>query len=149
LGVCYEFGHGVPQDSAEAAKWYRLAAEQGCAAAQNKLVVGIQSGRIVPLDREEEWKWCVREDTNISDILKSTRKGAERGEASEQFLLGHCYEKGLGVPKDIIEAFKWLKLAAAHDPEKGATRLASLLSTMASQQVQEGERRFREFKTSQ
>jgi TPR repeat protein len=30
-------GRGVPQDCAEAAKWYRLAAEQGNAAAQNNM----------------------------------------------------------------------------------------------------------------
>ena len=29
LGVSYEIGEGVAQDSAEAEKWYRLAAEQG------------------------------------------------------------------------------------------------------------------------
>ena len=29
LGVSYEIGEGVAQDSAEAVKWYRLAAEQG------------------------------------------------------------------------------------------------------------------------
>ena len=31
LGVMYEHGHGVPQDYAQAMKWYRLAAEQGLA----------------------------------------------------------------------------------------------------------------------
>ncbi len=29
LGECYEEGEGVEQDLEEAAKWYRLAAEQG------------------------------------------------------------------------------------------------------------------------
>ena len=29
LGVIYASGAGVPQDDAEAARWYRLAAEQG------------------------------------------------------------------------------------------------------------------------
>ena len=31
LGVTYRTGEGVPQDSAEAVRWYRLAAEQGYA----------------------------------------------------------------------------------------------------------------------
>jgi TPR repeat protein len=156
LGVCYEFGHGVPQDFAEAAKWYRMAAEQDCADAQNKLIVGIQSGRIVPLDCEEEWKWYVRQDTNVSGVLKSVRKGAERGEASEQRLLGLLYERGLlgsrrgvVVPQDATEAYKWLKLATAQDDKEAAKRVTSLLSTMTSDQIQEGERRFREFKPSQ
>jgi hypothetical protein len=148
LGVCYEFGHGVPQDSAEAAKWYRTAADQDCADAQNKLIVGIQSGRIVPLDSDEEWKWYVRQDTNISGVLKSGRKAAERGEEEGQFLLGVCYEMGRGVPQDIIEAYKWLKLAAAHDSKTAVKRVTSLLSTMTPGQIQEGEQRFREFKAS-
>ena len=34
LGEMYYFGKGVPQDVAEAVKWYRLAADQGNADAQ-------------------------------------------------------------------------------------------------------------------
>ena len=37
LGVMYGNGEGVPQDYKEAVKWYRLAAEQGVAAAQYNL----------------------------------------------------------------------------------------------------------------
>ena len=37
LGQMYRLGRGVPQDDAEAVKWYRLAAEQGDASAQNNL----------------------------------------------------------------------------------------------------------------
>jgi len=37
LGVLHEFGRGVPQDHAEAARLYRLAAEQGYAKAQTNL----------------------------------------------------------------------------------------------------------------
>jgi len=29
LGVMYDYGEGVPEDDAEAMKWFRLAAEQG------------------------------------------------------------------------------------------------------------------------
>ena len=34
LGVMYDTGRGVPQDDAEAVRWYRLAADQGDADAQ-------------------------------------------------------------------------------------------------------------------
>ena len=37
LGLMYANGVGVPQDDAEAVKWYRLAAEQGYASAQLEL----------------------------------------------------------------------------------------------------------------
>ena len=34
LGVMYAWGEGVPEDKAEAVRWYRMAAEQGDAGAQ-------------------------------------------------------------------------------------------------------------------
>ena len=37
LGWMYATGEGVPQDDAEAVRWYRLAAEQGYASAQYNL----------------------------------------------------------------------------------------------------------------
>ena len=37
LGCCYEKGEGVPADFAEAFKWWRTAAENGNADAENKL----------------------------------------------------------------------------------------------------------------
>ena len=37
LGIMYNFGRGVQQDYAEAAKWYRRAADQGNAKAQGTL----------------------------------------------------------------------------------------------------------------
>ena len=48
LGVMYGKGRGVPQDAAEAVKWYRLATEQGVAEAQTNLGVmyGIGEGVI-------------------------------------------------------------------------------------------------------
>ena len=42
--VVYNEGRGVPQDDAEAAKWFRLAAEQGVAAAQSDLGVSDAKG---------------------------------------------------------------------------------------------------------
>ena len=39
LGFMYGAGLGVPQDYAEAVRWYRRAAEQGDASAQNNLGV--------------------------------------------------------------------------------------------------------------
>ena len=144
LGFCYEFGHGVPQDIAEAAKWYRMAAVQGCADAQNKLVVGIQSGRIVPLDNEEEWKWYLSEEK--ARVVRSSKKGAERGEMMDQFVLGLHYEKGFGGPQDLSEAYKWLKLAAAQNPNLMQKYLDRLTPGMTSDQLQEGERRYSKFK---
>lgn len=46
-------------------------------------------------------------------VFESSRNGAELGDASAQFTLGFCYEKGKGVEKNLWEAAKWYRLAAA------------------------------------
>lgn len=53
----YVNGRGVPQDYAEAVKWYRLAAEQGDADAMNLLGGMYGTGKGVPQDYAEAHKW--------------------------------------------------------------------------------------------
>ncbi len=53
----YNSGRGVPQDDAEAVRWYRLAAEQGLALAQYSLGVRYASGQGVPQDHAEAVRW--------------------------------------------------------------------------------------------
>ncbi len=57
LGVMYDNGQGVPQDYAEAVKWYRLAAEQGYASAQNNLGAKYTMGEGVPQDYAQAHMW--------------------------------------------------------------------------------------------
>ena len=44
LGAMYDTGQGVPQDYAEALKWYRLSADQGDAMAQFNLGLMYENG---------------------------------------------------------------------------------------------------------
>jgi hypothetical protein len=55
--VIYSDGKGVPRDSAEAAKWFRKAADQGDAQAQFNLAVMYGYGEGVPQDYVEAHKW--------------------------------------------------------------------------------------------
>ena len=57
LGVCYVKGDGVPQDYAEAAKWFRLSAEQGNANAQKNLGILYCLGYGVQKDTKEGMRW--------------------------------------------------------------------------------------------
>ena len=58
LGDMYLQGQGgVPLDYAEAARWYRKAAEQGSIAAQNNLGVAYIGGFGVPQDNAEAYAW--------------------------------------------------------------------------------------------
>ena len=50
FGSIYAMGQIVPQNYAEAAKWYRLAADQGLAEAQQQLGTMYLNGRGVPQD---------------------------------------------------------------------------------------------------
>jgi TonB family protein len=58
LGVMYENGKGVPEDVAEAIKWYSLAAQQGYAGAQNNLGLIYAIGRGgAPQDSLRAYMW--------------------------------------------------------------------------------------------
>ena len=96
-GVAYHNGQGVPQDYAEAAKWYRRAAEQGNAAAQYDLGVAYHNGQGVPQEYAEAVKWY--------------RQAAEQGNSAAQYDLGVAYNNGQGVPRDYTLSYFWLSLS--------------------------------------
>ena len=89
---------GVARDHAEAAKWYRRAAEQGHASAQFNLGLMYKNGEGVPQDYAKAAKWY--------------RQAAEQGKADAQNNLGLMYHNGEGVPQDYAEAAKWYVRAA-------------------------------------
>ena len=57
LGAIFYYGRGVTQDYAEAAKWYKKAAEQGDSGAQNILGAMYERGKGIPKDFVEAYKW--------------------------------------------------------------------------------------------
>ena len=57
LGWMYASGEGVPEDDAEAVRWYRLAADQGHAGAQHNLGLMYDNGEGVPEDDAEAVRW--------------------------------------------------------------------------------------------
>jgi TPR repeat protein len=76
------------------------------------------------------------------------RKAAVQGHGNAQWIAGIFYKGGNSIfPQDLPEAYKWLKLAAEQDHRR-AKGLTSLSSTLSSAQLQEGERRYREFRLS-
>ena len=60
LGLMHAFGEGVPQSYAEAAYWYRRAADQGYAPAQYDLAELYAVGYGVPRDIESALRWMDR-----------------------------------------------------------------------------------------
>ena len=59
LGLRYDKGEGVVKDHAEAAKWYRKAAEQNYADAQYNLAICYERGDGVAEDWVEAYKWLL------------------------------------------------------------------------------------------
>ena len=57
LGVMYDNGKGVPENDAEAVKWFRKAAEQGNASAQSTLGIMYVLGIGVPEDYVKAHMW--------------------------------------------------------------------------------------------
>jgi hypothetical protein len=93
IGDNYYDGNGVEKNYAEAVKWYRKAAEQGFADAQNKLGDCYYKGEGV--------------NANFAEAVKWFRKGAEQGYPKAQFSLSNCYSIGDGVKRNLYEAGKW------------------------------------------
>jgi len=97
-GEIYYLGTGAAKDYAKAAEWYRNAAEQGHADAQNDLGAMYQNGHGVPQDYEVAVKWF--------------RKAAKQGNANAHYNLGSMYYTGRGVTKSYKQAVKWLGIVA-------------------------------------
>jgi TPR repeat protein len=57
LGIMYANGRGVPENDAEAVKWFRKAVEQGYAEAQNNLGFMYANGRGVPENDVKAHMW--------------------------------------------------------------------------------------------
>ena len=72
------------------------------------------------------------------------QRAAVRGDPFGQSRLGLIYDKGHGVPQDVVLAYKWLDLAAAHAARRERDyylRLRNAVaSKMSSDQILEGQR---------
>jgi TPR repeat protein len=83
-----------------AAEWYRKAAEQGSVAGLLHLAALYRDGgKGFPRDMAQAAAWY--------------RKAAEQGDVTAQASLGVLYSIGQGVPRNDIEAYFWLDLAAS------------------------------------
>ncbi len=132
LGQMFATGRGVPQNYAEAMKWYRLAADQGNADAQNNIGVMFGDGRGVPENEAEGKKW--------------SRLAADQGHAFAQISLGVMFSKGEGVPQDYVQAHMWFNLAGAGGNSIGKQGRDWVARKMTPAQIAEAQRLAAEWK---
>ncbi|HYV49058.1 MAG TPA: tetratricopeptide repeat protein [Myxococcaceae bacterium] len=84
-----------------AARWYRLAAEAGDAAAQRKLGRALRSGALgLAVDLQGARRWFAA--------------AAGQGDAGAELSLGLMARNGEGAPRDAEAGARWLERAAGH-----------------------------------
>ena len=97
LGVMYEKGVGVPQDSKEAVKWYRLAAEQGLADAQGNLGVMYALGTGVLKDDVYAHMWGIIAANN------GNKSGAKLRDIVEKEMTPNQIEEAQRLARECVK----------------------------------------------
>jgi len=145
IGIMYAEGYGVRYNAIEAEKWLAKAAEGGDAKMQFNLAERYANGQGVRFNPREAEKWyrtaAMQGDPemqffvgrlyrNQGDLVVQNReeamvwfnKAAEKGHAASKASLGVMYLNGEGIPIDMIQAYKWLSLAATSDKDMGGSQ---------------------------
>jgi TPR repeat protein len=166
----YAKGEGVTNSYAEAAKWFRRAADQGNSDGRLGLGELYEAGQGVPKDLDQAIKFYrqaaeqgnadgqytlafmyesgrgVRQDH--VEAAKWFRRAAEQGQALAQYDLGQRYNLGVGVAADRVEALKWLTLAAAQGQTDAAERRDKLKRELTRDQIAEAQQRVSAFSSN-
>ena len=101
LGNCYRNGYGVAADSKLAIHYWKLSADQNCAAGQNNLAACYVEG--------------VGVQTDLKMAKELFRPLIEKGDAQAQCRLGEFYIKGMFGENKEEEGVKLLQLAAKQE----------------------------------
>ncbi len=122
LGKMYMLGQGVLKDPAQAIKYFKASAAQGNADAQFFL------GAMYLLPQ-----------TDIGEGVKWLRLSAEQGNQDAQWLLGKTYMQGAQeLPRDLVQAEMWLRLASIQNLEFYETELTFAERQMTPDQIAKG-----------
>jgi len=112
LGLLYNIGQGVAQDSAKAREWFEKAAAKDSARAMITLGLLYYDGQGMAQDYAKAREWF--------------EKAAARDLAEAMVNLGLLYYNGQGVAQDSAKAREWLEKAAAKDLAEAMTNLGVL-----------------------
>jgi TPR repeat protein len=112
LGLALQLGKGVAKNEANAARMFRLAAQQSLPEAEYNLAVMYDLGAGLPQDYAQARHWYERAaDDN-------------EGDGDAEYRLGILDEQGLGDAKNPSGATSWFDKAAEHGSVNAALRLA-------------------------
>lgn len=142
MGIAYKCGIGVKLDHALSIKWFRLAAKQGEADAQFNL------GRLYASEVDGAYKKARAAPANDVEALKWYLSSAEQGHTQAQVKLGNLYARGSNkVPRDPIQGYKWLSLAASSGEQTAEKLLTTSAASMKPEQVREAKSLVKEWKS--
>jgi TPR repeat protein len=133
LGFMYSNGQGVPRNERIAAEWYCRSVERGLWGPGG-------CPWFVYLTREEPG--IALEGLGVTDgesWLKHLRQ-ARQGQVASQVAVGLLYASGVGTPRDLVEAYRWLALAAEQRHPTAGQLLEALEREMTREQIAEGRR---------
>ena len=122
-------GDGISRDLSEALRWYRRAAEAGdpdgaygmgvlyAGDPQDAAVFRERGNRLsrdalAMLGIDSPQPSVTGTGPDPAEAARWFRRAAERGHPMAQYRLGQAYLKGLGVDRDLQQAYLWLGIAA-------------------------------------
>ncbi|MFZ0826254.1 MAG: tetratricopeptide repeat protein [Verrucomicrobiia bacterium] len=138
LGLKFAGSGGTVPDYAQAAEWYRKAAEQNHSLAQFNLGMMYAHGQGVRRDAAQSRAWY--------------GKAAQQGDAGAQFHLGNsCHQASFSqtpekAAESRIEAYKWFRLAAAQGYQGSEMAHTILSLDMTRADISAGNQRVAAFK---
>jgi TPR repeat protein len=112
LGVLYDLGQGVEQDSGRAVHWFESAAKAGHPSGMSNYGRMLEQGRGVEADPKAAAEWF--------------DKAARQGVPEAQYNLGLLYEHGRGVAQSDEAAAAWYSRAATQQQTNAMARLGHM-----------------------
>ncbi|XP_008065628.1 death ligand signal enhancer [Carlito syrichta] len=153
-GLCHEHGRGTPRDIGKAVLYYQLAASQGHSLAQYRCARCLLQDPASLKDPERQKAVSMLKQAADSGLreaqaflgvlftkepyldgqraVKYLWLAANNGDLQSRYHLGICYEKGLGVQRNLGEALRCYQQSAALGNEPAQERLRTLFSVKAA-----------------
>jgi TPR repeat protein len=153
---------GSDADYVVAADYYRRAAEQGDAPAQDMLSWMLLEGEVMPMDAAQARHWAERAAEagiassmtrlgmlyhNAIGVERDPKeavfwwlKGANGGDADAQAMLGAAFHMGQGTAKDGVAALAWLMRATRGGSELARPFLGPVRDSLSAEDIAAAER---------
>ena len=149
LALLYQSGDGVARDPGRAIQLFQAAAAHGVTAARSHLAqLGRPYAGRVTVGKEEvalqqfeqaEKALLNRGTAEASQAVELFRRSAEGRNPLAEYDLGYCYENGIGVAADKLQAYAWYSRAAADARQPAVKSVAEIGAKTLARQFSQAE----------